>query len=609
MSAAETYKARVAQYERIAAAEARQSKTHSRLRLLTAAVIVAGLVWVTGAPGPWPAVAIGAAVAIFAGLVVRHDRIERRHDAALTMATLNREARARLERRWDGLPRPWHVPMADTHAFANDLDVAGHASLLQILGPVRTPTGRQMVVEWLTASTPPAAGEIAARQAAVGELAADLHGRQQLAALARQLPDDALGIGMVPHAVQWAEGPSSLAAWRWVPPVAVALTVLTVAGAIGSALGATAGIWWLGTGLAGWVLRKIVHAPLEHDVHGATGEYGLRAWAPLIAQVERARRDSRLLRDVQAALGTTGTVPASRALADLEQLVVLSDVRHSVWLYVPLQSLLLWDLHVWWAMDRWRRRHGSRVRGWLDAVGRADALGGLASLAFDHPDWAWPQIDDAADRLEGRALGHPLLADAVRVTNDVAVGPPGRFLLITGSNMSGKSTLLRAIGLNVLLAQAGAPVCASALRLPRLALHTSMRVSDSLELGLSLFMASLVRLAQVVEAARRASPDLRVCYLLDEVLQGTNSAERQVAVRSVMGHLLGCDAIGVVTTHDLELAADPAFTSHADSVHLEETLAGTGEAVTMTFDYRLKPGPARAGNALQLLRMLGLGER
>ena len=201
-----------------------------------------------------------------------------------------------------------------------------------------------------------------------------------------------------------------------------------------------------------------------------------------------------------------------------------------------------------------------------------------------------------------------LLADDVHVPNDVSVGPPGRFLLITGSNMSGKSTLLRAIGLNVVLAHAGGPVCAARFRLPPLQLYTSMRVSDSLERGLSLFMASLVRLQQVVTAARGATASRRLCYLLDEVLQGTNSAERQVAVRTVMQHLLHCEAIGVVTTHDLELASDPSFVSHADSVHLQETLSGAGDEVTMTFDYRLRPGPARAGNALQLLRMLGLAD-
>jgi DNA mismatch repair ATPase MutS len=135
-----------------------------------------------------------------------------------------------------------------------------------------------------------------------------------------------------------------------------------------------------------------------------------------------------------------------------------------------------------------------------------------------------------------------------------------------------------------------------------------MRVSDSLELGLSLFMASLVRLQQIVVAARVATADRRVCFLLDEVLQGTNSAERQIAVRTVVDHLLGCEAIGAVTTHDLELAHDAGFTAHADSFHLQETLAGSGPTISMTFDYRLRPGPAQAGNALQLLRMLGLAD-
>ena len=276
--------------------------------------------------------------------------------------------------------------------------------------------------------------------------------------------------------------------------------------------------------------------------------------------------------------------------------MALSDVRHTAWLFVPLHTLTSWDLHVWWLIERWRRRHGADVRRWLEAVGRIDAAGGLAALAFDQPQWAFPVVDPTASVIDGRGVGHPLLADAVRVANDVQLGPPGRFLLITGSNMSGKSTLLRAIGLNVVLAHAGGPTCATAFRLPRLALHTSMRVSDSLELGLSLFMASLVRLQQIVHAARIATADRRVCFLLDEVLQGTNSAERQIAVRTVVDHLLGCEAIGAVTTHDLELARDAAFTAHADSFHLQETLAGSG--ADHLDDLRLS-SPARTGAGWQ----------
>jgi hypothetical protein len=444
----------------------------------------------------------------------------------------------------------------------------------------------------------------------VRELGPALDFRQHVAALARYLPTTAVdhAAADLPPVVRWAEAPDALANRPWVPLVALALGLVTVACAIADFTGVVSGSWWLLSGAFGWGLRWLVHEPLEHALGGAAGEHGLRPWSALIDHVSGAAFEAPLLARARADLqGPHGDAP--RALRALEQLVALSDVRHSVWLYVPLQSLTLWDLHVWWAIERWRRHHGAHVRRWLESVGRVDAFAALASLAFDHPQWAWPELDASLATIEGTGVGHPLLADAVRVSNDVTLGPPGRFLLITGSNMSGKSTLLRAIGLGVVLAHAGAPACAQRFRLPPVSLHTSMRVSDSLELGLSLFMASLLRLQHIVLAARHASPSRRVCYLLDEVLQGTNSAERQIAVRTVMGHLLRCEALGAVTTHDLELARDGSFTSHADSFHLQETLTGAGDDVTMTFDYRLRPGPAQAGNALQLLRMLGLSER
>lgn len=604
-SPSDVYRERQTQYAVAAAAAAGLSQTYSRVRLATAAVVVVSLVIVVRDQAWWAAVTLGVGVVLFLWLVVRHDRVERRRDASLAMATLNREAIARLARVWRDLPPPWQPVLPDDHPFAADLDVFGHASLVQVLGPVRTPTGRRTLATWLLQGAASLPEVIRERQAAVRELVPALDFRQQVAALARVLPqgagdDDARDL---PSAVRWAETPSGLDGRAWVTIVALALTVMTMAGAIGAATGVVTGSWWLFTGALGWVLRWWVHGPLEQAIGGAAGEHGLRPWRALIDHIDAARFSAPLLARARAAIDTA---PAS--LRSLEQLVALSDVRHSAWLFVPLQTLTLWDLHVWRLIERWRQRHGREVRGWLEAVGEVDAACGLASLAFDQPTWFFPEIDDEATRIEATGLGHPLLGDDVRVTNDVIVGPRGRFLLITGSNMSGKSTLLRAIGLNVVLAHAGGPACAASFRLPRLALHTSMRVSDSLELGLSLFMASLLRLQQIVGAARIATADRRVCFLLDEVLQGTNSAERQIAVRTVVDHLLGCEAIGAVTTHDLELARDAAFTAHADSFHLQETLAGSGADIAMTFDYRLRPGSAQAGNALQLLRLLGLAD-
>jgi DNA mismatch repair ATPase MutS len=268
-----------------------------------------------------------------------------------------------------------------------------------------------------------------------------------------------------------------------------------------------------------------------------------------------------------------------------------------------MQALTLWDFHVLFALERWRQAAGRHVRDWLDAVGEMDALSSLAAARRDNPEWAVPQLDD--DRvLVAEALGHPLIADDRRVSNDVTVGPTGTMLLVTGSNMSGKSTLLRAIGLNTVLAQAGSCACAARLRVPLCDIQSSIRVQDSLELGLSYFMAALARLKGVVDAAehpRRA--DRVLLYLLDEILQGTNSAERGIAVRAVARHLLDAGAIGVMTTHDLNLAGEEPLKSSAVLVHFTETVDDRG---TMGFDYHLRDGLATSRNALRLMQIIGI---
>jgi DNA mismatch repair ATPase MutS len=275
----------------------------------------------------------------------------------------------------------------------------------------------------------------------------------------------------------------------------------------------------------------------------------------------------------------------------------------------------LWDFHVYFAMERWRRRSGRHVRGWIEALGSLAALAALARIRADEPEWGVPRLDASTDALQAESLGHPLIAAGRRVANDVRVGPRGTLLLITGSNMSGKSTLLRAIGLNAVLAQAGAPVCATAFTMPPADLHTSIRVQDSLELGLSYFMAALARLKQIVDAAvrqssgqaeRGAGPSRVLLYLLDEVLQGTNSVERDLAVRAVVRHLLDAGAIGVMTTHDLALAGEEPLKSAATLAHFTEQVHPDG---TMTFDYRLRPGLATSTNALRLMQLIGITPR
>jgi DNA mismatch repair ATPase MutS len=226
----------------------------------------------------------------------------------------------------------------------------------------------------------------------------------------------------------------------------------------------------------------------------------------------------------------------------------------------------------------------------------------MGTARRDNPAWAMPDLGEQPI-VRGDAVGHPLIPADRRVVNDVTIGPPATLLLITGSNMSGKSTLLRAIGLNVVLAQAGSCVCATRFRLPSCDLQTSIRVQDSLELGLSYFMAALARLKGVVDAAEHQRQGRVLMYLLDEVLQGTNSAERSIAVRAVTRHLLDAGAIGCMTTHDLNIASEEPLKSSATLVHFTETVDERGN---MAFDYRLREGLATSRNAVRLMQMIGI---
>jgi DNA mismatch repair ATPase MutS len=329
----------------------------------------------------------------------------------------------------------------------------------------------------------------------------------------------------------------------------------------------------------------------------------------LLATVSAATVDAPLLGDLRKRISAAG-IPADRMMHRLRRLMHLADLRHSGSLYLPVQLLTLWDVHVMVAVERWRQAAGPHVRAWLDALGEFEALAALGTLAHDQPAWCFPDIATGAPpRIEAHALGHPMLPDATRVTNDVAVGPPGTVLLITGSNMSGKSTLLRSLGTNTVLALAGAPVCARRMRLPVLSLQTSIRVADSVVQGVSYFMAQLQRMKQIVSAADAVGEaDTPVCYLLDEILQGTNTAERRIAATRVIRHLVDGGAIGAVTTHDLELADEPELRDAIVPVHFTETVSEDGDQLRMSFDYLLRPGIATSTNALALMRMVGLDD-
>lgn len=561
-----------------------------------------------GATGAWW---VGGALALagFAFLVRRHRRIRSRARRMEAVADLARHGVARIERRWHDLPAlaPPAEGEAASHPYARDLDLYGRASLRSLLGPVATPMGAERLDAWLLGDTPP--DRWTRRQARVRALAGE-HELREAAAVEGALLEP-VEAAVMDRFRAWLEEPETVrGTWldtaRWVLPVAtlvaVALDLVGVAPA------------------APWVLLLVAQAALAFRAarrlhptfaRASSGAPGLRRYHRVFAvwgaAGETLDAPARELVSTLAADGDHRS--AAEALRGLARLLDAADARLQGMLHPVLAVGLLWDLHVASALDGWRARDGAMVPRWLDALGELEALSALATLAADHPDWCWPaRATDEPPRLSATGLGHPLLADDRCVRNDVEVGPPGSVLLVTGSNMSGKSTLLRSIGTAVVLARAGAPVCARAFRLPDVRLFTSMRVEDSLEAGVSFFMAELQRLRRILERAPAADDgaETPLLYLVDEMLHGTNSEERQAAGRRVIRHLLRRRAIGAVTTHDLDLHRDPEVEAAAHLVHFQESVEAGPDGPVLSFDYRLREGLATTRNALLLAERMGI---
>lgn len=606
MNSPEWYRARIVEWTGRRDASAARGVILSRLRL-AAFLGGAALLW-WGIANRQP-IAIAAGVAglvAFAVLVAVHARVLEQVERADVARHLGELGLARLARDWSTLPDIPAPPELDldAHPYARDLDVFGHASVTKWLGRPATREGERRLWQWLLAPAGP--GEIGTRQAAVGELAGKREWREALAIEGRLAVVTASDLDRF---LGWAESTG-----RAVPALMQELAIL-----IPISTWTLFALFWFGVTDAALFLLPIVigivlsflFGPRMYEIFDRVdvGERVLGRYASMLSSVCQERWASPALVDLQGRMRVGGDAPA--VLSNLAKLAGWSKLRiGAALLHFPIQVLTLWDFHVFFALDRWRARSGGHVRGWLDALGAADALAVLAIVGADHPEWTTPRVDAGNDRLQAAALGHPLIRDDRRVVNDVEVGPQGTILLITGSNMSGKSTLLRAIGVNTVLAQAGAPVCAAAFAMPPADLQTSIRVQDSLELGLSYFMAALARLKQIVDQALRQSageaPGRVMLYLLDEVLQGTNSVERGIAVRAVVRHLLDARAIGVMTTHDLALADEEPLKSTARLAHFTEQVHPDGR---MTFDYRLRPGLATSTNALRLMQLIGITPR
>jgi hypothetical protein len=574
-----------------------------RLLLIAAAIAIAF----------WNAAAALVPVVLFVILVVLHERIIRARKRAENGAAFYERGLGRIDGTWQGKGDAGSDFADDHHPYAGDFDVFGRGSLFELISIAVTSAGRARLASWLKEPSRDAS-EIAARQAAVLELRGNVSLREDLAIesaeVTREIESAKLG--------QWSAMPGIVVtpfermAAIVLPAVTVVLVLITIPSLAARLVGLThpeavLRLGWFAN-VPSWptlisivatlFLARRLQPRIEPVVTAVErAEPALALLAGVLARIERETFASPRLVALHDRLRGAESA-ASREIERLRKHVALLDARRNQF-FAPFAVLLLWTAHVALAIERWRVRSGARIGDWIEAVGEIEALASLASFAFEHETFAMPELIEEGPLFDAQALGHPLIPGDRRVPNDIRLDATLRLLVVSGSNMSGKSTMMRSVGIAAVLAMAGAPVCARKLRIAPIAVGASIRIADSLQENASRFSAEILRIRQVLEMSK-AGPLL---YLLDEVLAGTNSHDRRIGAEAIVRSLVERGAIGLVSTHDLALAQiAESLGPRAANVHFEDHI----EEGRVVFDYRMRPGVVTKSNALELMRSVGI---
>lgn len=610
------YEGRVKQLTSDVEALAARSARIGNLRGIAFLVAFGALVWGAAAHGGTPSLVLGAlAIAVFVWLVRLHAVLSTEEAYAQRRLAVNQRAHQRVTGHARVLPDDGadltnelankagsEAAATRARTLSDDLDLFGRASIFQRISVAHTRFGRSALAAALLAE--PDAERIKRRQAAVKALAPELELRQRIEALSSALTKGksgpSLAAALDPEPLlKWAESAPRLLAKPAIIWLARLLALTNVSILLAAWLGLIPGYYIVPTLAASLLLL----ASARNDVQVAfaavsTREGALSGYDKLLEAIETSTADAELLQELRQRLRQGNATP-SKAMGQLRSAVSYFELRYQGLIYPFANMFLLWDVHCTVGVERWQQRFGKAARDWFAVLGEIEALSSLAGLAFDEPKFCFPTFV-SEPRLLAEGVAHPLIPVTSRVGNDVTLPGPGSALLVTGSNMSGKSTLLRSLGVAYALANSGGPVCATRFEIGSMRLATSLRIRDSLEEGVSHFYAELHKLKHVLDATNESLP---VLFLLDEILHGTNSRERQIGARWMMTQLLQRGALGAVSTHDMELCRlTPELMSRVELVHLREDVQGR----EMTFDYRLRQGPVSEGNALRLMRRIGL---
>ena len=547
-------------------------------------------------------ITFGATALVFLAVAILQRRLENWAESFRIWQAIYREQAARLALDWEHIPQP-AAPAGETILpLALDLDLTGARSLHQLLDTSISRQGSRRLADWLTIGTPDP-HTIAARQPVVRELAGLPRFRNRLALIFRRISREPLEGDKL---LGWLQTPYPEKRLRQVLPWATLLVFGNVA------------LFVLGmTGLLPpyWILSTLVYAGVYFASQKMTGEFlaaviqldsELGKFQPLLHHLEHFSYGTRKALQKQCAVFLDDR--PSRHLRRVKFVTTLAGMRMNPVMGVVLNLLTPWDFWTAWLAARQRRQMAALLPAWLEAFHELEALMSLGEFSALHPEYAFPDVKlvEARDRLQAvfsaRALGHPLLPSGQKVCNDLQIEALGALLIITGSNMAGKSTFIRTVGVNLCLAYAGGPVNATEMLTLPFRLYTCIRISDSLGDGFSYFYAEVKRLKGLLEALKPVPSGLPLLYLVDEIFRGTNNRERLIGSRAYVKALIGAAGVGLIATHDLELATLAEGAPQARNVHFRDEVTGG----KLTFDYRLRPGPSPTTNALKIMAIEGL---
>ncbi|AEI51884.1 MutS-related protein [Runella slithyformis] len=561
-----------------------------RLIIFVAAVFT---VWQTLSFPIWiPLVSGIVGLTLFAFILRRHQTTKRQWELHRALAALNTDEAERLSLRFARSATGAEFAVKN-HVYCNDLDIFGPHSLFRLLNRAHTRIGMQTLAEWLLSPADPI--EISVRQDAIRELTPLLDWRQELEANARlekriAEPTDFLE--------RWLHAGENKAILRW--KKLRLLPVLTISIIIGAFLG---WIPWLTAvlflGFHSFILTKLNPSVKEYAEQSQGIVDTLKALGILLEKIEKHSFQSAKLQQLQYRL-TSETGAASKQIKVLASVTESLNFRLNPYFMLAIGLPSLWDLQWMTKLEAWKQTHRHNLAKWLAVVGQMEALGSLAGFSYANPQYPFAEISPEVFQLKALKTGHPLIHPAKRVSNDFALNDIGQTAVITGSNMSGKSTFLRTVGLNTVLALAGSPVCAEAFTCSPVRVFTSMRTQDSLEDNTSSFYAELKRLEALLQLAQSSS--IPVFYFLDEILKGTNSVDRHKGAEALIRQLHVLKSSGFVSTHDLELGM---MSIEHDYVH-NYSFYSTFSDGQLHFDYHLQEGVCREFNATALMRQIGI---